>query len=129
MVLSFFQALYHALPMNYITAAKLQSKLDGEANLTTVRKLINKMTQDGFVEANSNRKLGTFSSNTSFVFMFGSSCIIYIFIFRLREASHTLRSDREKVVGSQESPGLGCHGDSRRFLHFHLEGLYNSARL
>nr|XP_027086387.1 meiosis-specific protein ASY1-like [Coffea arabica] len=56
--LMYMKALYHALPMNYITAAKLQSKLDGEANLTTVRKLINKMTQDGFVEANSNRKLG-----------------------------------------------------------------------
>ncbi|GMQ06900.1 hypothetical protein CsSME_00051320 [Camellia sinensis var. sinensis] len=26
------QALYHALPMSYVTVAKLQSKLDGEIN-------------------------------------------------------------------------------------------------
>ncbi|KAI7991507.1 Kinesin-like protein KIN-14I [Camellia lanceoleosa] len=29
-------ALYHALPMSYVTVAKLQSKLDGEINQTTV---------------------------------------------------------------------------------------------
>lgn len=52
------QALYHALPMNYVTVAKLQSKLDGEVGQVTVRKLIDKMTQDGFVEAKSNRRLG-----------------------------------------------------------------------
>lgn len=55
---SIFQALYHALPLNYITITKLQSKLEGEANLTTVRKLIDKMTLDGYVEATSNRRLG-----------------------------------------------------------------------
>ncbi|CAI9093205.1 OLC1v1028645C1 [Oldenlandia corymbosa var. corymbosa] len=52
----YMQALYHALPMNYITIAKLQNKL--EANVTTVRKLIDKMAQDGFVETKSNRRLG-----------------------------------------------------------------------
>ncbi|KAI7997924.1 Meiosis-specific protein ASY1 [Camellia lanceoleosa] len=51
-------ALYHALPMNYITATKLQDKLEGEANKTTVRKLIDKMTRDGFLDAKSNRRLG-----------------------------------------------------------------------
>ncbi|KAK2969300.1 hypothetical protein RJ640_030841, partial [Escallonia rubra] len=54
----YMKALYHALPMNYITIAKLQSKLEGEANQTTVRKLIDKMTQDGFIEATGNRRLG-----------------------------------------------------------------------
>lgn len=54
----YMKALYHALPLNYITITKLQSKLEGEANLTTVRKLIDKMTLDGFVEATSNRRLG-----------------------------------------------------------------------
>lgn len=53
------QALYHALPMNYITISKLQNKLEGEASITTVRKLIDKMTLDGFIEAKSNRRLGT----------------------------------------------------------------------
>jgi meiosis-specific protein len=52
------QALYHALPMDYVSVSKLQSKLDGNANQTTVRKLIDKMTQDGFVEATSKRGLG-----------------------------------------------------------------------
>lgn len=55
------QALYHALPMDYVTVGKLQNKLDGEANQNTVRKLIDKMAQDGFVEATSNRRLGLFS--------------------------------------------------------------------
>ncbi|CAK9144303.1 unnamed protein product [Ilex paraguariensis] len=54
----YMEALYHALPMNYISVAKLQSKLEGKANQTTVRKLIDKMTQDGYVEAKSNRRLG-----------------------------------------------------------------------
>ncbi|KAK3040856.1 hypothetical protein RJ639_029200, partial [Escallonia herrerae] len=54
----YMKALYHALPMNYITIAKLQSKLEGGANQTTVRKLIDKMTQDGFLETTSNRRLG-----------------------------------------------------------------------
>ncbi|KAL8037940.1 hypothetical protein ABFS82_11G071200 [Erythranthe guttata] len=54
----YMKALYHTLPMNYITVGKLQNKLDGEASQTTVRKLIDKMTQDGFVEASSNRRLG-----------------------------------------------------------------------
>ncbi|XP_075083605.1 meiosis-specific protein ASY1-like, partial [Nicotiana tabacum] len=54
----YMKALYHALPMNYVTISKLQSKLAGEANQTTVKKLLNKMTQDGFVEASSNRRLG-----------------------------------------------------------------------
>lgn len=44
--------------MDYVTISKLQSKLDGDANQTTVRKLIDKMAQDGFVEATSNRRLG-----------------------------------------------------------------------
>ncbi|CAA2948708.1 HORMA domain-containing 1 [Olea europaea subsp. europaea] len=54
----YMKALYHALPMKYISVAKLQSKLEGEANLTIVRKLIDKMTRDGFVEAKGNRRLG-----------------------------------------------------------------------
>ncbi|XP_070050181.1 meiosis-specific protein ASY1-like [Nicotiana tomentosiformis] len=54
----YMKALYHALPLNYVTISNLQSKLGGEANRTTVKKLIDKMTQDGFVEAGSNRRLG-----------------------------------------------------------------------
>ncbi|PPD69734.1 hypothetical protein GOBAR_DD33389 [Gossypium barbadense] len=52
------QALYYALPMKYVSAAKLHKKLDGQVNQTVVRKLINKMTQDGFIEAKGNRRLG-----------------------------------------------------------------------
>ncbi|KAL6984340.1 HORMA domain [Sarracenia purpurea var. burkii] len=55
----YMQALYHALPMEYITVAKLQSKLEGEVNQTTTRKLIEKMTRDGFLEAKSSRRLGS----------------------------------------------------------------------
>ncbi|TYJ43252.1 hypothetical protein E1A91_A03G141400v1 [Gossypium mustelinum] len=54
----YMKALYHALPMKYVSAAKLQKKLDGQVNQTVVRKLINKMTQDGFIEAKGNRRLG-----------------------------------------------------------------------
>ncbi|XP_065873225.1 meiosis-specific protein ASY1 [Euphorbia lathyris] len=56
--LMYTKALYHALPMKYVTVAKLQSKLDGEANQTTVRKLIDKMTLDGYLEAKAYRRLG-----------------------------------------------------------------------
>lgn len=52
------QALYYALPMNYVTVPKLQNMLQGQANQTTVRKLIDRMTQDGFIDAKSNRRLG-----------------------------------------------------------------------
>ncbi|VFQ89495.1 unnamed protein product [Cuscuta campestris] len=54
----YMKALYHALPMNYVTVSKLQSKLEGQASQPTVRKLLDKMTRDGFVEAKSNRRLG-----------------------------------------------------------------------
>ncbi|GAB2280627.1 Meiosis-specific protein asy1 [Dionaea muscipula] len=54
----YMKALYHALPMDYVTVAKLQNKLGEEANQHTVRMLIDKMTKDGFVEAKSNRRLG-----------------------------------------------------------------------
>ncbi|KAG2636041.1 hypothetical protein PVAP13_2NG419000 [Panicum virgatum] len=51
-------ALYHALPMDYVTIGKLQGKLDGEASQNTVRKLIDKMVQDGYVNNSANRRLG-----------------------------------------------------------------------
>lgn len=54
----YMKALLHALPMNYVTVAKLQSKLEGEANQTVVKKLIDKMAQDGFIEAKNYRRLG-----------------------------------------------------------------------
>ncbi|XP_031252982.1 meiosis-specific protein ASY1-like, partial [Pistacia vera] len=54
----YMKALYHALPMNYITVTKLQNKLDGEANQSTVRKLVDKMIRDGYVVAKGNRRLG-----------------------------------------------------------------------
>ncbi|XP_042509167.1 meiosis-specific protein ASY1-like [Macadamia integrifolia] len=54
----YMKALYHALPMEYVTVPKLQSKLEGEANQATVKKLIEKMAQEGFVEGTGNRRLG-----------------------------------------------------------------------
>ncbi|GLT86684.1 hypothetical protein SLE2022_048060 [Rubroshorea leprosula] len=54
----YMKALYHALPMEYVTVAKLQNKLDGQANQSTVRRLITKMAHDGFIEAKGNRRLG-----------------------------------------------------------------------
>lgn len=44
--------------MDYVTITKLQGKLDGEANQNTVRKLIDKMVQDGYVKNSANRRLG-----------------------------------------------------------------------
>ncbi|KAF5201099.1 Horma domain-containing protein, partial [Thalictrum thalictroides] len=54
----YMKALYHALPMDYVTAPKLQTKLAGEAKQTTVRKLIERMAQDGFLEDINSRRLG-----------------------------------------------------------------------
>ncbi|KAG0544374.1 hypothetical protein BDA96_02G269800 [Sorghum bicolor] len=56
--LLYMKALYHALPMDYVTIAKLQGKLDGEASQNIVRKLIDKMVQDGYVKNSANRRLG-----------------------------------------------------------------------
>ncbi|KAM3276524.1 hypothetical protein ACQJBY_044747 [Aegilops geniculata] len=56
--LMYMKALYHALPMDYVTIAKLQGKLDGEANQSTVRKLMDKMVQDGYIRNSGNRRLG-----------------------------------------------------------------------
>jgi Mn-dependent DtxR family transcriptional regulator len=44
--------------MQYVSVAKLHNKLGGEANQNTVRKMIDKMAQDGFVEVKGNRRLG-----------------------------------------------------------------------
>lgn len=52
-----FQALYYALPLNYVTTGNLRSKL--ETNQQTVRKLIDKMTREGYLEATTaNKRLG-----------------------------------------------------------------------
>ncbi|XP_068328010.1 meiosis-specific protein ASY1-like [Pyrus communis] len=56
--LMYMKALYHALPMQYVAATKLQNKLGGEVNQTTVRKFIDKMAREGFLEAKDNRRLG-----------------------------------------------------------------------
>ncbi|KAJ4840995.1 Meiosis-specific protein asy1 [Turnera subulata] len=56
--LIYMKALYHALPMKYVTVTNLQRKLDGEASQGAVRKLIDRMTKDGYLEAQSNRRLG-----------------------------------------------------------------------
>uniref|UniRef100_A0A7N0TX01 HORMA domain-containing protein n=1 Tax=Kalanchoe fedtschenkoi TaxID=63787 RepID=A0A7N0TX01_KALFE len=52
----YMKALYYALPMNYVTTGKLQNKL--EANQGTVRKLIDKMTREGYLEAKAIKRLG-----------------------------------------------------------------------
>ena len=44
--------------MQYVAATKLQNKLGGEVNQTTVRKFIDKMAREGFLEAKDNRRLG-----------------------------------------------------------------------
>jgi meiosis-specific protein len=44
--------------MDYVTVAKLHNKLDGEASQNTVRKLIDRMIQDGFVKNSTTRRLG-----------------------------------------------------------------------
>ncbi|KAG2321989.1 hypothetical protein Bca52824_015202 [Brassica carinata] len=54
----YMKALYHSLPMQYVTITKLHNMLDGEANQSAVRKLIDRMIQEGYVEDSSNRRLG-----------------------------------------------------------------------
>ncbi|XP_057426693.1 meiosis-specific protein ASY1-like [Lotus japonicus] len=51
-------ALYHALPMTYVSVAKLQGLLEGKVNQTAARKMIDKMIRDGFVEPKGNKRLG-----------------------------------------------------------------------
>ncbi|KAJ7533667.1 hypothetical protein O6H91_13G059600 [Diphasiastrum complanatum] len=56
----YMKALYHALPLEYVSVAQLQSKLQGEVNQSTARKLMDKMAIDGFIEETaSNRRMGT----------------------------------------------------------------------
>ncbi|KAI3904129.1 hypothetical protein MKW98_021715 [Papaver atlanticum] len=55
----YMKALYHVLPLAYVTISELQSKLEGEADQAIVRKLLFKMTCDGYVEAESNPRLGS----------------------------------------------------------------------
>ncbi|XP_026459920.1 meiosis-specific protein ASY1-like [Papaver somniferum] len=54
----YLKVLYHVLPLDYVTISKLQSKLEGEENQETVRKLLDKMACDGYVEAKSKPRLG-----------------------------------------------------------------------
>lgn len=53
--------------MEYVTVSKLHKQLDKEANQTTVRKLIDKMIRDGYIEAKGNRRLGLHFSQKPFV--------------------------------------------------------------
>jgi meiosis-specific protein HOP1 len=41
-----------------VSVGKLHGKLDGEASQNMVRKLIEKMVQDGYVKNSANRRLG-----------------------------------------------------------------------
>ncbi|KAG0498505.1 hypothetical protein HPP92_003196 [Vanilla planifolia] len=54
----YMKALYCALPMKYVTVGKLQHKLDGEANQATVRKLLDRMVHDGYVQNTGKKRLG-----------------------------------------------------------------------
>ncbi|XP_074577782.1 meiosis-specific protein PAIR2 [Curcuma longa] len=54
----YIKALYYALPMDYVSISKLQSKLEGEANQSTVRKLVDRMEQEGYIKNTGNRRLG-----------------------------------------------------------------------
>ncbi|CAA7405205.1 unnamed protein product [Spirodela intermedia] len=54
----YMKALYYALPMEYVSVSKLQNKLDGEANQNAVRKLIDRMAEDGFIQNTANKRLG-----------------------------------------------------------------------
>ncbi|KAJ8759048.1 hypothetical protein K2173_003286 [Erythroxylum novogranatense] len=54
----YMKALFHVLRMKHVTIAKLHNMLDGEASQSAVRKLIDKMTLDGYLEAKGNRRLG-----------------------------------------------------------------------
>ncbi|MED6121571.1 HORMA domain-containing protein [Stylosanthes scabra] len=56
--LMYMRALYHALPMTYVSATKLQTFLNGEINQTAARKIIDKMTRDGFLEPKGSKRLG-----------------------------------------------------------------------
>lgn len=58
----YWQALYHALPMAYVTVSKLQEKLKGEAAQSAVKKFIDRMIKEGMVEAKTTRRLGVFSN-------------------------------------------------------------------
>ncbi|KAK8962635.1 hypothetical protein KSP40_PGU019121 [Platanthera guangdongensis] len=52
------QALYHTLPMKYVTVGKLQHKLDGETNQNTTRKLLDRMIHDGYIKNSGKKRLG-----------------------------------------------------------------------
>ncbi|KAL5723938.1 hypothetical protein ACHQM5_007270 [Ranunculus cassubicifolius] len=54
----YMKALYHALPMDYVTVPKLHAKLNGEAKQATIRKLVDQMALDGYLEDKNNRRLG-----------------------------------------------------------------------
>ncbi|XP_057451284.1 meiosis-specific protein ASY1 isoform X2 [Lotus japonicus] len=56
--LLYMKALYHTLPMTYVSVTKLQGLLEGEVNQTAARKMIDKMIRDGFVEPKGNKRLG-----------------------------------------------------------------------
>lgn len=69
--------------MNYISVSKLQNKLEGDANQATVRKIIDKMTKDGFVEAQSNRRLGICHQIRTLLLLLKLDKIAAIYMFQL----------------------------------------------
>ena len=110
-----FQALYHVLPMEYVTISKLQNKLAGEANQSTARKLLEKMIRDGYVEAKGNRGLGAcFQTKAISVYSLRTNLLLMYLPFILccyRQACHSFQPNWNEAYGSQESLGQWCYGD------------------
>lgn len=120
-LISLFQALYHTLQMSYVTVAKLQNKLEGEASLSKVRKLIDQMIRDGFVEAKGSRRLGICSpswkfSSVSLILKDLDTCLtnvqIIVRIFTIRQTCDSLRFGWKEVERSKENTELWRHGNN-----------------
>ncbi|KAK1370085.1 meiosis-specific protein ASY1 [Heracleum sosnowskyi] len=108
----YMKALYYALPMNYVTVSKLHDKLEGEVNQTTVSKLIDKMVKEGFVEAQSSRRLGkrVFHSDLTEKKLHEVKKILNLDEMELDEPQRKLNQSEAQTIGSKQRDFSPCGG-------------------
>lgn len=90
--------------MRYVTVAKLQDKFNGEASQNTVRKLIDRMVNEGMVEAKGNRRLGEFKQAEFFMLIRNISLMVIAYLIFTQASELSILILPRKGLRKQRKP-------------------------
>lgn len=122
--------------MAYVSVTKLQSSFQGEISQTAARKIIEKMTRDGFVEPKGSKRLGIRlinSNNNPTVFCLLLFLVTYNFCIIGKRVIHSELTERKYVevqqaLGAAEAMVItnncGSFGVYNYILPFIIEFVY-----